>query len=157
MDRLASQWNAQVVRVSKERNDINYRALAIRLFAAMTLWLLRMAHPAIGEAATAPAAAAPAAVSPLPSIPFEKYTLGNGLQVILVEDHRLPIVAVNIWYRVGAANERAGLTGFAHLFEHMMFAGTKHIPRGVAERLLEAAGGSDSNASTGFGRTNYFD
>src|SRR5262245_54102032 len=97
------------------------------------------------------------AAATVPSIPFERYTLKNGLQVVLVEDHRLPLVAVNIWYRVGAANESPGLTGFAHLFEHMMFAGTKHVPRGLADRLLEAAGGSDSNATTGNDRTNYFD
>jgi len=131
-------------------------SLTLRLLVAMTL-VFGMNRPLAVDAATAPGAGAAAAVSPLPSIPFEKYVLGNGLQVILVENHRLPLVAVNIWYRVGAANERPGLTGFAHLFEHMMFAGTKHIPRGVAERLLEAAGGSDSNASTGFDRTNYFD
>lgn len=100
---------------------------------------------------------AAAAASDLPRIPFEKYTLRNGLQVNLVEDRRLPLVAVNLWYRVGAANESPGLTGFAHLFEHMMFAGTRHLPRGLAERLLEGAGATESNATTGFDRTNYFD
>ncbi|MGZ3182654.1 MAG: M16 family metallopeptidase [Telluria sp.] len=95
--------------------------------------------------------------APLPNIPFEKYTLPNGLEVILVENHRLPIVAVNIWYHVGPANEAPGLTGFAHLFEHMMFAATKHVPRGLADRLLEGAGVSDSNGSTEFDRTNYYD
>ncbi len=84
-----------------------------------------------------------------PAIPFTKYTLRNGLEVILAPDKRLPTVAVNLWYHVGAANETPDRTGFAHLFEHMMFTGTKHIARGQAERLLEAAGGSDSNASTG--------
>src|SRR6185369_12944854 len=92
-----------------------------------------------------------------PSIPFTKYTLGNGLEVILAPDKRIPVVAVNLWYHVGAANETADRTGFAHLFEHMMFTGSKHLKRGEAERLLEAAGGSDSNASTSFDRTNYFD
>ena len=69
----------------------------------------------------------------------------------------MPIVAVNLWYHVGAANEEPGRTGFAHLFEHMMFTGSKHIRRGLAEELLAAAGVSDSNASTSFDRTNYFD
>ena len=93
----------------------------------------------------------------LPTIPFTKYKLDNGLEVILAPDKRLPIVAVNIWYHVGAANEEPGRTGFAHLFEHMMFTGSKHIPRGLDDRLLEAAGVVDSNASTSFDRTNYFD
>jgi zinc protease len=88
---------------------------------------------------------------------YDKTTLPNGLEVILVEDHRLPIVAVNIWYHVGPANEAPGLTGFAHLFEHMMFAGTRHLPRGLADRLLEGAGATDSNGSTDYDRTNYYD
>jgi len=103
-----------------------------------------------------PAAAQPAQ-PPLPTVAFEKTTLSNGLQVILVEDRRLPIVAVNIWYHVGPANEAPGLTGFAHLFEHMMFSATRHIPRGLADRLLEGAGATDSNGSTDYDRTNYYD
>ncbi len=92
-----------------------------------------------------------------PSIPYEKYRLDNGLEVILSQDRSLPLVAVDIWYHVGAANEEPGRTGFAHLFEHMMFTGSKHIPRGAADKLLEGAGGTDSNASTSFDRTNYYD
>src|ERR1700692_528711 len=92
-----------------------------------------------------------------PSIPYEKYRLANGLEVILSQDRTLPLVAVNIWYHVGAANEEPGRTGFAHLFEHMMFTGSKHVPRGVADKLLESVGGTDSNATTSFERTNYFD
>ena len=101
--------------------------------------------------------AASADTTAAPTIPFTKYKLDNGLEVILAPDKRLPIVAVNIWYHVGAANEEPGHTGFAHLFEHMMFTGTKHVPRGLDDRLLEAAGVVDSNASTSFDRTNYFD
>lgn len=97
------------------------------------------------------------APTPLPVVAFDKYTLPNGLQLILVEDRRLPIVAVNLWYHVGPANEAPGLTGFAHLFEHMMFAGTRHIPRGMADRLLEGAGATDSNGSTDYDYTNYYD
>ena len=63
----------------------------------------------------------------IPQLHYEKYKLKNGLDVILVEDHRLPLVAVDLWYHVGPANERPGLTGFAHLFEHMMFQGSKHV------------------------------
>jgi zinc protease len=93
----------------------------------------------------------------IPAILFEKYTLPNGLDVILVEDHRLPVVAVNIWYHVGPAHESEGRTGFAHLFEHLMFAGSKHVPRGAADKLLEGVGATDSNGTTDFDRTNYFD
>ncbi len=92
-----------------------------------------------------------------PELPYEKYRLPNGLEVILSQDRSLPLVAVDIWYHVGAANEEAGRTGFAHLFEHMMFTGSKHIARGLSDSLLEAAGGTDSNATTSFDRTNYFD
>ncbi len=97
------------------------------------------------------------AAAEVPQVRYDKTTLPNGLEVILVEDHRLPIVAVNIWYHVGPANEAPGLTGFAHLFEHMMFAGTRHLPRGLADRLLEGAGATDSNGSTDYDRTNYYD
>ncbi len=97
------------------------------------------------------------AASDIPTIPYEKYTLPNGLDVVLVEDHRTPVVAVNIWYHVGPAHEVQGQTGFAHLFEHLMFAGSKHVPRGAADKLLEAAGATDSNGTTDFDRTNYFD
>jgi zinc protease len=117
-----------------------------------------LALAGLPASAQAPASApAPAAGSTLPRIAFEKTTLPNGLEVILVEDHRLPVVAVNIWYHVGPANEAPGLTGFAHLFEHMMFAGTRHLPRGLADRLLEGAGATDSNGSTDYDRTNYYD
>ena len=105
----------------------------------------------------APAPAVRPAPAALPQIRYDKTTLPNGLEVILVEDHRLPIVAVNVWYHVGPANEAPGLTGFAHLFEHMMFAGSRHLPRGLADRLLEGAGATDSNGSTDYDRTNYYD
>jgi zinc protease len=91
-----------------------------------------------------------------PTIDFEKYTLPNGLEVILSEDHRLPLVAVNLWYHVGPANEEPGRTGFAHLFEHMMFQGSKHVQGDSHFRLVEGAGGN-LNGTTGFDRTNYFE
>jgi len=99
---------------------------------------------------------APAAAVPVPHLDLgtEKYRLGNGLEVILRRETRLPVVAVNLWYHVGPANEVPGRTGFAHLFEHMMFEGSGHVPEGEADRLLEAAGTSE-NASTHFDYTNY--
>src|SRR5215467_10888665 len=90
-------------------------------------------------------------------IDYEKFTLANGLDVILSEDHRLPLVAVNIWYHVGPANEIAGRTGFAHLFEHMMFQGSKHVPGDLHFKTVEASGGTDLNGTTDFDRTNYFE
>jgi zinc protease len=95
--------------------------------------------------------------SDIPTLEFEKYALPNGLEVILSEDHRLPRVAVNLWYHVGPANEEPGRTGFAHLFEHMMFQGSKHVPGDAHFRTTEAAGGSDINGTTDFDRTNYFE
>lgn len=89
-------------------------------------------------------------------IDFVKYKLANGLEVILSEDHRLPIVAVNLWYHVGPANEKLGRTGFAHLFEHMMFQGSKHAGS-QPFKVLETAGATQINGTTGFDRTNYFE
>jgi zinc protease len=92
----------------------------------------------------------------IPRIAFEKYTLPNGLDVILSRDARVPMVAVNLWYHVGPANEEPGRTGFAHLFEHMMFQSSKHVPADSHFKLLEAAGASDINGTTDYDRTNYF-
>ena len=100
---------------------------------------------------------APTASVTAPQIKYEKYTLKNGLEVILSENHRLPLVAVDLWYHVGPANERAGRTGFAHLFEHMMFEGSQHVGPKAHDRYLEAAGASDINGTTDFDRTNYFE
>jgi len=90
------------------------------------------------------------------SIPFERHTLENGLRVILAPDRSAPVVALNLWYGVGSRNERPGRTGFAHLFEHMMFQGSAHVPKNLHFELVERAGGS-LNASTWFDRTNYFE
>src|SRR5437773_12049679 len=89
-------------------------------------------------------------------VPYRTFTLPNGLQVIVHEDHSVPVVAVNMWYHVGSSDEKPGLTGFAHLFEHIMFMGSQHVPTGDFDRLLEAAGG-DNNGSTTEDRTNYFE
>jgi len=105
----------------------------------------------------APAATQTSSANDIPKIDFEKITLPNGLDVILSEDHRLPLVAVNLWYHVGPANEAAGRTGFAHLFEHMMFQGSKHVPGDKHFRTVEGAGGSNVNGTTDFDRTNYFE
>jgi zinc protease len=91
-------------------------------------------------------------------IPFERYTLpSNGLTVILAEDHSSPMVTVDVWYHVGSHNEQAGHTGFAHLFEHVMFTGSGHVPYGVQDRLTEGVGGPANNGSTTADRTNYYE
>lgn len=87
-------------------------------------------------------------------IPFTKHALANGLQVVVHEDHHLPMVAVNIWYHVGSRNEAPGRSGLAHLFEHLMFKGAEHQPRGFFEPLQEAGG--SLNGSTSADRTNYW-
>ncbi|HEX8764214.1 MAG TPA: pitrilysin family protein, partial [Candidatus Acidoferrum sp.] len=110
--------------------------------------------PATAQAQKADPKAAPLEV---PQLKFEKYKLQNGLVVIFSEDHRLPMVAVNLWYHVGPAYETPGKTGFAHLFEHMMFEGSRHVPGNAHFHLLEAAGASDINGTTDFDRTNYFE
>src|SRR5215467_11985526 len=88
-------------------------------------------------------------------IAYTQFTLPNGLNVILHEDHSVPIVTVNVWYRVGSAREHTGRTGFAHLFEHLMFMGSGHVKPGEFDQWLEAAGG-DNNATTSDDRTNYW-
>ncbi len=90
------------------------------------------------------------------NIEYEKYKLKNGLNVILHKDDNLPLVAVNVWYRVGSANERRGKTGMAHLFEHMMFQGSENVPKEMHFRYIQEAGGN-LNGSTNFDRTNYYE
>jgi zinc protease len=120
-----------------------------------SLFAMSAALMLLGCGAT-PQSTAPA-LNAIPQLKYDKYQLPNGLEVILVEDHRLPLVAVNLWYHVGPANERPGRTGFAHLFEHMMFQGSRHVGNDRHFSLLEAAGASDINGTTDFDRTNYFE
>ncbi|HEU6453562.1 MAG TPA: pitrilysin family protein [Gemmatimonadaceae bacterium] len=110
----------------------------------------------LGVALLCAAAGMPAAAQTVPTIPFEKYTLDNGLEVILAPDHSTPVVAVNTWYHVGSADEQPGRTGFAHLFEHIMFMGSEHVPVGKFDSWLEAAG-ANNNGSTTQDRTNYYE
>lgn len=90
------------------------------------------------------------------SIPFTEFTLPNGLRVLVNEDHSVPVVAVNVWYHVGSGYEQLGKTGFAHLFEHIMFEGSRNVPEGDFDNLLEAAG-AVNNGSTNPDRTNYYE
>jgi len=104
-----------------------------------------------------PLAAQQTASAPgVPKLRFEKTTLANGLEVILHEDHSTPIVVVNTWYHVGSGDEKPGRTGFAHLFEHVMFMGSQNVPVGQFDKWLEAVG-ADNNGSTTTDRTNYYE
>ena len=89
-------------------------------------------------------------------IPYHGFTLDNGLRVLVHEDRTVPIVSVNLWYHVGSRHEQPGRTGLAHLFEHLMFEGSRHVPTGQFDRLLEAEG-AVNNGSTSVDRTNYWE
>jgi predicted Zn-dependent peptidase len=111
---------------------------------------------AAGVAQPALAAPSPAAPPPLPDIPFTKVVLKNGLTLIVHEDHKAPVVAVMLWYHVGSKDEPPGRTGFAHLFEHLMFGSTGGNQRGWFERL-EGVGATGVNGTTEYDRTNFFE
>ena len=98
-------------------------------------------------AAAASLATVPVAAQQRPkpiTVPYQMFTLPNGLTVILHEDHSVPLVSVNVWYHVGSANEKPGRTGFAHLFEHLMFEGSKNVKEGMFDTLLETSGGGNN-------------
>lgn len=109
--------------------------------------------------AQTPSSTAPAPLSTLVKtvdIPYQTFTLANGLRVIVHEDHKAPVVAVSVWYDVGSKHEPAGKTGFAHLFEHLMFNGSENAPGDFFEPLQQV-GATDFNGTTWFDRTNYFE
>ena len=128
----------------------------VHLAARILLGTLALILP-IGILAGCFGSQATSAKVPTVKLDYEKYTRPNGLDVILRKDSRLPLAAVNLWYHVGPANETAGLTGFAHLFEHMMFQGSGHVPPDSYFAYLEGAGASFVNGTTDFDRTNYLE
>src|SRR5688572_18894831 len=97
----------------------------------------------------------PTAPLPIPTVEFTDERLDNGLRLIVAEDHLAPVVAINVWYNVGSKHEQPGKTGFAHLFEHVMFQGSKHVAKAEHIALIQAAGGT-MNGTTWLDRTNYF-
>src|SRR2546425_13240681 len=103
----------------------------------------------------APAFAQTSTPAPKIEVKYSQFTLPNGLRVILHEDHSVPMVTVNMWYHVGSGRERPGRTGFAHLFEHLMFMGSGHVKPGEFDQWLEAAGGGNKGSTAG-DRTNYW-
>lgn len=124
-----------------------------RLRIASWLAVVTLAPPARGGAQTSPAK--PVA-GPSVNIPFEKFTLANGLSVVLAVDHTTPTVAVAVSYHVGSKNEVVGRTGFAHMFEHVMFTGSGHVPYGMHDRFTEGVGGAN-NGTTNSDRTLYYE
>jgi zinc protease len=129
------------------RLSIRPRMVLASLLAWSLAWLASIA------AAVAP----PAAVDiPIPDIPYTQFVLKNGLTVLVHEDHKSPVVAVNTWYHVGSKNEKPGKTGFAHLFEHLMFSGSANFDKTFLS-ALEGIGATDLNGTTNKDRTNYFE
>jgi zinc protease len=129
---------APLAALSLTRTGVLRRCLLLAAAAAVVL------HPV-----------APAAQTERLRLEYTRFTLPNGLNVILHEDHSVPVVSVNVWYHVGSARERQGRTGFAHLFEHLMFMGSGHVKPGEFDAWLEGAGGNN-NGSTSNDRTNYW-
>lgn len=133
----------------------------MRLFPLLSgVALLALAAPALPALAQqAPAATAPASLATLVEqvkLPYEQFTLANGLRVIVHTDRKAPVVALSVWYDVGSKHEPAGKTGFAHLFEHLMFNGSQNAPGDFFEPLKQV-GATDLNGTTSFDRTNYFE
>ena len=139
------------------------------LLAGASLLAACAANPAVEAAASrelvaAVAPAAPVPAEPVPvtalvqevSIPHQQFVLDNGLTVIVHEDHKAPVVGVSVWYNVGSKDEPKGKTGFAHLFEHLMFNGSENLP-GDYFNYLQQVGATDYNGTTSFDRTNYFE
>jgi zinc protease len=128
---------------------VSVRSAAARLLVALTATAPLPVCPSDTLAAQSAASAAPIA------IPYQSWVLPNGLTLLVHEDHKAPIAAVNIWYHVGSKNERPGRTGFAHLFEHLMFNGTEHYDKDYFY-ALQQAGATDLNGTTNEDRTDYF-
>ena len=129
--------------------------VTILLLAAVSL----IAAPLIAQEKPAAAHKAPAASAavdiPIPDIPYTKFVLANGLTVLVHEDHKAPVVAVNTWYHVGSKNEKLGRTGFAHLFEHLMFSGSDNFNHTYIN-AMEKVGATNLNGTTNNDRTNFF-
>ena len=131
-----------------------------RLFVALLMTLGSFLSVAAQTAPAAkPKASAPPAINvdiPIPNIPYTKFVLPNGLTLLVHEDHKAPIVAVNTWYHVGSKNEKIGKTGFAHLFEHLMFSGSDDFNHTYIN-AMEKIGATNLNGTTNNDRTNYFE
>ncbi|MGU8077120.1 M16 family metallopeptidase [Burkholderia pyrrocinia] len=129
------------------RRKILFIFASAALSAALVAVLIFISIQAPPQTATAPVP---------PEMPYTRFTLPNGLTVVVHEDHKAPVVAVSVWYHVGSANEPKGKTGFAHLFEHLMFSGSENH-KGSYFKPFELVGATDMNGTTWFDRTNYFE
>ncbi|HEY0703756.1 MAG TPA: pitrilysin family protein [Candidatus Acidoferrales bacterium] len=147
------------------RNFVKLSAVAILVLFTLAPAFSQTEPAPKPAAATSKAAAAPAASRAaklasskivVPDIPYTKFVLDNGLTVLVHEDHKTPVVAVNTWYHVGSKNEKPGKTGFAHLFEHLMFSGSENF-NFTYINAMEAIGATDLNGTTNNDRTNYFE
>jgi zinc protease len=140
----------------------NKLSLSVFVVALLALVALMAGNPVSAAAQSQPApahkaAAAPESVDiPIPDIPYTKFVLNNGLTVLVHEDHKTPVVAVNTWYHVGSKNEKPGKTGFAHLFEHLMFSGSDDFNHTYIN-AMEKIGATNLNGTTNNDRTNYFE
>jgi len=143
--------------------NLSSRTTRATLATFLALFFIALPTFAQSDASTTPATkqkptvetAKPNAI-PIPDIPYTKFVLGNGLTVLVHEDHKAPIVAVNSWYHVGSKNEKTGKTGFAHLFEHLMFSGSQDF-NVTYINAMESIGATDLNGTTNNDRTNYFE
>ena len=128
----------------------------MRILSRLALFAAAAALTGTAFAAPSPAPAPLSSLIKQVNIPYQMFKLKNGLTVIVHEDHKAPIVAVSVWYHIGSKDEPKGKTGFAHLFEHLMFYGSENAP-GVFFSRLENIGATDWNGTTWFDRTNYFE
>jgi zinc protease len=126
------------------------RIMTLRIICTMAVLAAAVPAPLVTAQAPASHDTTPATLT----VPYTEFTLPNGLHVILHQDKTIPVAAVNVWYHVGSGREKPGRTGFAHLFEHVMFEGSEHVKEGEFDGWLEAAGGTN-NGSTSEDRTNY--
>jgi zinc protease len=143
---------------SKLRSKLVKSMMGVLVLMFLAMGIPRFALPQTQPAAThkAAAPATPKVDIPIPDIPYTKFVLGNGLTVLVSEDHKAPIVAVNTWYHVGSKNEKPGKTGFAHLFEHLMFSGSDNFNYTYIN-TMEKIGATNLNGTTNNDRTNYFE
>ena len=137
------------------------RTYATRAVFILVFTLVLSVSVSVGQSsanqtkAQKPATAAPSADIPIPNVPYTKFVLKNGLTLLVHEDHKQPIVAINTWYHVGSKNEKPGKTGFAHLFEHLMFSGSKNFNVTYIS-AMQRIGATDLNGTTNNDRTNFF-